>query len=207
VHDGTGRRPSILDDHKPYLRQRWNAGCTDAAVLHRELRARGYQGGYSLIRDYLSRFRGTVMPAPAKAVPKTRAVTRWIMTGPASLAHADQAQLDAILQACPELAAVTTCVRGFAAMMTGRRGRDLEKGMTAATATGDPGLRSFITGLRSDQDELRRRRRPRQPHQDAQAPDVRPRPPRPTPPPRPHGRLTTADGFTQTVPEPKFERR
>jgi transposase len=154
VHDGTGRRPSILDDHKPYLRQRWNAGCTDAAVLHRELRARGYQGGYSLIRDYLSRFRGTVMPAPAKAVPKTRAVTRWIMTGPASLAHADQAQLDAILQACPELAAVTTCVRGFAAMMTGRRGRDLEKGMTAATATGDPGLRSFITGLRSDQDAV-----------------------------------------------------
>jgi transposase len=32
VHDGTGRRPSILDGYEPYLRQRWNAGCTDAAA-------------------------------------------------------------------------------------------------------------------------------------------------------------------------------
>ena len=112
VHDGTGRRASILDEHKACLRERWTAGCTDAAVPHRELRARGYQGGCSLIRDYLAQFRGAAMPAPAPAVPKTRAVTRWIMTRPASLAAADQAQLDAILRACPELAAVTARVRG-----------------------------------------------------------------------------------------------
>jgi hypothetical protein len=52
VHDGTGRRASILDERKAYLRERWNSGCTDAAVLHRELPRRGYQGGYSLVRDY-----------------------------------------------------------------------------------------------------------------------------------------------------------
>jgi transposase len=154
VSDGTGRRASILDEHKAYLRERWNAGCADAAVLHRELRARGYQGGYSLIRDYLAPFRNTAIPAPAPAVPKTRAVTGWIMTWPAGLAHADQAQLDAILQACPELAAVTTHVRGFATLMTSRRGRDLEKWMTTAAASGTPSLRSFVTGLRSDQDAV-----------------------------------------------------
>jgi len=94
------------------------------------------------------------MPAPPPAVPKTRAVTRWIMTRPAGLSPADQSQLKAILQACPELAAVTTHVRAFAAMMTGRRGRDLQSWMAAATATGDPALRSFVTGLRSDQDAV-----------------------------------------------------
>jgi transposase len=39
-------------------------------------------------------------------------------------------------------------------MMTGRKGRDLEHWMTDATATGDPALRSFVTGLRSDQDAV-----------------------------------------------------
>jgi transposase len=154
VRDGTGRRASILDEHRSYLRERWNAGCTDAVVLHRELRARGYRGGYSLVRDYLAPFRGTAIPAPAPAVPRTRAVTRWIMTRPASLLPADQAQLDAILQACPELAAVTTHVRGFASMMTSRRGRDLQKWMTSAAAASDPALASFVTGLRSDQDAV-----------------------------------------------------
>jgi transposase len=154
VHDGTGRRPSILDEHTSYLRERWNSGCTDAAVLHRELHARGYRGGYSLVRDYLAPFRGAAMPAPAPAIPKTRAVTRWIMTRPAGLNRTEQAQLDTILQGCPELAAVTTHVRGFAAMMTGRRGRDLESWMASAAAAGDPALRSFVTGLRSDQDAV-----------------------------------------------------
>jgi transposase len=62
VHDGTGRRDSILDEHKAYLQEQWNSGCTDAAVLHRELRAGGYQGGYSLIRDYLAPFRRAPCP-------------------------------------------------------------------------------------------------------------------------------------------------
>jgi hypothetical protein len=73
---------------------------------------------------------------------------------PSRLAPAGQAQLDAILDACPELAAVTTHVRGLAAMMTSRRGRDLEKWMTSAAAAGDPALSSFVTGLRADQDAV-----------------------------------------------------
>lgn len=30
VRDSTGRRASALDDYEPYLRERWNAGCTNA---------------------------------------------------------------------------------------------------------------------------------------------------------------------------------
>jgi len=50
------------------------------------------------------------------------------MIGPGDLGSADQASLDAILDAPPELAAVTAHVRAFAAIMTGRRGRELEHG-------------------------------------------------------------------------------
>jgi len=57
--DGTGQRASILDEHLPYLRQRWNSGCTNAALLWRELQARGYQGSRRQVRSYVARFRGS----------------------------------------------------------------------------------------------------------------------------------------------------
>jgi transposase len=156
VHDGTGRQTSILGDYEPYLRERWNSGCDNATLLWQEIRARGYPGGYGQVRDYLARFRACgAIPAPVPAPPKARAVTAWIMTRPDRLGDADKAGLDAILAASPELAAVAASVRAFAVIMNERRGRKrLEPWMTAALATGDPALRSFVTGLRADQDAV-----------------------------------------------------
>ena len=76
VNDGTGRQPSILDEHALYLRERWNSGCSNATLLWQEIRARGYPGGYSQGRDYLARFRDAGrMPAPTPTPPKPWAVT------------------------------------------------------------------------------------------------------------------------------------
>jgi transposase len=153
--DGTGRRACALDDYEPYLRQRWNSGCTNAAQLHQELRDRGYPGSARAVRGYLARFRGNgPVPPPPAAPPKTRAVTSWIMTRPGTLDAGDQASLDALLDASPELAAVSARVREFAAIMTERRGQELEQWMAAAEATGEPALKSFVTGLRADQDAV-----------------------------------------------------
>jgi transposase len=154
VHDGTGQRASILDEHAPYLRERWNSGCTNAALLWWEIRARGYQGSCRQVRGYLARFRATGQ-IPAPAPPKARALISWIMTRPDRLADADRAGLDAILASSSELAAITASVRAFAAIMNDRRGRELlEPWMTAALATGEPALRTFVTGLRADQDAV-----------------------------------------------------
>ena len=152
VNDNTGRQASILDEHAAYLRERWNSGCTNAARLWAELRDLGYPGGQTYVRQYPARFRGTAaLPAPKPSAPKVRAVTSWIMTSPDQLADDDKASLDAILAASPELAAVAARVRAFAAMMNERRGRTLlEPWMVAAEATGEPALRSFVTGLRAD---------------------------------------------------------
>jgi transposase len=156
VNDGTGRQASILDEHAAYLRERWNSGTTNAALLWAELRDRGYQGGPTYVRQYLARFRGNAAaPQPKPTAPKVRAVTSWIMTSPGNLADADRVGLEAILAASPELAAVAASVRAFAAIMNERRGRKLlEPWMTAAEATGEPALRSFVTGLRADQDAV-----------------------------------------------------
>ena len=65
VHDGTGRRASILDEHAAYLRERWNAGCTTAAQLWQEIRDRGYPGSRRQVRGHLPRFHGKAA-APAR---------------------------------------------------------------------------------------------------------------------------------------------
>jgi transposase len=82
-------------------------------------------------------------------------VTAWIMTRPDRLDDDQRAALEAILAASPELAAVAASVRAFAGIMNERRGRkQLEPWMTAAEATGEPALRSFVIGLRADQDAV-----------------------------------------------------
>ncbi len=46
-------RPSKLDSYTPYLNERLSAGVWNAVVLLREVRDRGYTGGYSILKGYL----------------------------------------------------------------------------------------------------------------------------------------------------------
>jgi transposase len=47
------RRPRKLDPFVPYIEERLAAGVWNAVVLLRELRERGYRGGYSILTEYL----------------------------------------------------------------------------------------------------------------------------------------------------------
>ena len=111
--------------------------------------------GYSGVRDYRARFRGNArIPVPALRPPNPRTVTAWITTRPGAPDPAGKDSLEATLVSSPELAAATAHVQAFAALMTGRRGRELEHWMTAAAASGEPSLQSFVTGLRVGQDSV-----------------------------------------------------
>jgi transposase len=46
-------QPSKLDEFKSYLKERMQAGVWNARVLLRELRQRGYGGGYTILTDWL----------------------------------------------------------------------------------------------------------------------------------------------------------
>jgi hypothetical protein len=95
---------------------------------------------------------GGLKPVIAPATPcstRSRSAQPW---------GAVSSQAAPILATSPELAAVTASVRDFALIMTERRGRKRLKGwMTAALATGEPALCSFVTGLRADQDAVTNR--------------------------------------------------
>jgi transposase len=53
VYGPRAPRPTCLDPFKPFLEKRLVAGVWNAVVLLRELKEQGYQGGYTVLTDYL----------------------------------------------------------------------------------------------------------------------------------------------------------
>ena len=76
---------SLLNPYKPYLLERWNAGCYTAMRLFRDLRQRGYVGGYGVVAAYARRLRQAQglppghrcprQPLPAVAEPRCQPLT------------------------------------------------------------------------------------------------------------------------------------
>lgn len=83
VYGLRARQPSILDPHKAYLRDRLSAGVWNAKVLLREIRQRGYGGGYTILKDWLH---------PQRTAAATVAVRRF-ETPPGKQAQADWGHL------------------------------------------------------------------------------------------------------------------
>ena len=48
------RKASKLDPYTEYVDRRLDEGLENCVVLHRELRAQGYDGGYSILKSYVS---------------------------------------------------------------------------------------------------------------------------------------------------------
>ena len=156
-------RESKLDPFKPWINQRWNQGLTSAAALHAELAAtQGWTGSVQAVERYVRQFRTAdgrtrtgkaPRPVPAALlVPKTRQITRWLLTSPDHLDPDDQARLATVKASCPHLDALAGHIRAFAKMMTRRQGLlALEDWLTAAEASDLPELRSFANGIRRDQ--------------------------------------------------------
>jgi transposase len=156
VNNGTGHRTSMLEPHKPYLHQRWEAGAMNATHLHAEITARGYTGGFTTVRKYIHRLRptpGHVLP-PASTPPTVRQVTKWLMTDPATLDSDTRDDLDTILNRSPQLTALAEHVRRFAHMICNLGGDDLPAWITSAKHTTIKELRSFVTGLERDLDAV-----------------------------------------------------
>ena len=155
-------RAGKLDPFKPWINRRWNEGLTNAAALHAEITAQGWTGSMQAVERYVRQFRAAdgrsragrnPRQAPAAAAPpKTRQVTRWLLTHPDHLDPASQARFDAARAQCPHLDALARHVRAFAKIMTRRQGLlELEDWLAEAEASDLPQLRSFAHGIRRDQ--------------------------------------------------------
>jgi transposase len=149
-------REAKIDEFKPYLCQRWNEDVRDASVLHAELRQRGWAGSVQTVRRYLAPFRKTdAAPEPPPPVPKTRQITRLLLTRPDHLQSDEQTQLAGIRAQCPHLDALAGHISAFAQMMAGLTGSTgLDAWLAAVEADDQPELRSFDTGIRNDKEAV-----------------------------------------------------
>ncbi len=68
------RQPSLLDPHYDYLCQRWNEDTPTALQLFEELQQRGFQGGLSIVKDFVTRLRRGLpgMKHPPKSLTTKR---------------------------------------------------------------------------------------------------------------------------------------
>ncbi len=144
-------RPSVLDEFKPHLHQRWNEGATSALDLFAEVRAMGYRGGYGTVRDYLRPFRALGAAPPAtQPVPKVRHIASWMLRHPDELGTEDQLKLKQVLANCSHLEATAGHVGTFAQMLTGRHGERLDSWMATVEADDLPHLHRFVRGIKRD---------------------------------------------------------
>jgi transposase len=157
-------RSSLLDPYKPYILERWNAGCRNSMQLLDEMKAQGFEGKRSIVRAFLSQLRKTqglpprsrcvsgseIVYDPTERPPTLRNLTWSILRQPDRREVDEQLQLDRLLQAEPELKAVVTLAQDFAALLRERRAEDLDAWLTAARESGLRALRSFAVSIGQD---------------------------------------------------------
>jgi transposase len=159
-------RRTLLTPFQPYLRARWEVGDRNAAVLWRDLRARGFTGGKTGVRDLVARWRAAAgepaptaprLPAPAGPptapdAPRhsTREVTWLLLRRPEALDAAELAYLQALFAHHPALGVAHGLAQDFLTIVRQRQEQALAAWVAVATASALPELRSFATGLLRD---------------------------------------------------------
>ncbi len=142
-------RPTLVDPYRDHLRARRAADpAVPATNPLAEIRELGYTGSANLLVRHLNQGRAE----GDRPVTTSRHASRLLLANPENLRPKDTALLEKISAACPEMAALTSLVRGFAALLTPAAGNDvkLTEWIAAARAVDLPHLRSLTNGLELD---------------------------------------------------------
>lgn len=161
---GRGRpRPSALDRHADFIRQRLRERCRSAADIGRELAARGYRGATTVLRGYVRRLRAEMgLPAarPSRPLgarpppsPSPRRLSIAVVRRPADRSSDEQAWVDQLGREDPSLGTVIRMADEFAAMVRTRTAVELEDWLQRAASVAS--LRGFTYGIRRDEAAVR----------------------------------------------------
>jgi len=149
-----------LGQHETYLRERWAAGCDNAARLWRELRARGFPGSAGAVRRYLGAWRTTPrgpgrrprgrggQPTPRPPSPKQ--VRWWLLLPPERRTARQEAYLARLLAAAPPIQEAATLAREFGRLLRARDVAALGPWLAQAEVSGLAEFASCATSLRQD---------------------------------------------------------
>jgi len=163
------RRPHTCDAFAVYLRQRWAEGEHNSAALFAEIRAQGYSGAASTVRQYVGAWRTGPRRRPGRPrhaadaagapPPRTRRFsprqTRWILLRPVDELDADeQAYRQALCQESAAIATAQALVEDFGRIVRARAHAELDAWLEAAARSRIAELVSFARGLRRDENAV-----------------------------------------------------
>jgi transposase len=156
---------SVLNPYKPYLLERWNAGCYNAMRLFRDLRQRGYVGGYGVVAAYARRLRQAQgLPLghrrarrrlPAVAEPACQPLTprraTWLVLRRATKRTAGEAQqLAQLREQQAEVTEAIDLAQAFTQLVRQRQPESLDPWLQRASTSTVEALRRFAAGLYED---------------------------------------------------------
>ena len=150
-------RPGQLDKYKDHLLKRWQEGCHNAVLLTAEIRQQGYQGGYTMVGEYLTLLRHT--PAVPQLQPRekvsVRQVAMWTLRREAERTPHQQAILTRLADLCAPFEAANALVQSFLTMIRQQPRADqteaLRHWLSETLACDVAEMRSFATSLQQDQ--------------------------------------------------------
>jgi transposase len=164
------RGRSILNPYKPYLLDRWNAGCREALRLYREIQQRGYPGSYATVARYAQRLCQAQGQAPRQqpsrpalpvvAEPHHQLLTArraaWLVVRRAEQRDAEEARPLAQLRAQhPDVAEAVALTQDFADLVRQRQGAQLATWLARVAQSPIVALQRFAKGLADDYDAVK----------------------------------------------------
>ena len=164
------RGRSILNPYKPYLLERWNAGCCDALRLYGELQQRGYPGSYATVARYAQRLRHAQGQAPRPRPPRpslpvvaeprhpllTARQAAWLVLRRAEPRDQQATQSLAQLRAQHvEVAEAIDLAQDFAQLVRQQQPQELEPWLARAAKSAVGTFQRFVKGLRDDYDAIK----------------------------------------------------
>ena len=145
----------------------WVAGDYNIASLYQAIRAQGYTGSETAVRNFLTALREQIGPRrrPRRYYPpasqksrrhprtglSSRQATWLVLRKPENLSAEDQRLLNLVMQAHPQVRVACELAQAFAQMIRQRNASALESWLQDATTSGIPELRTFAEGIRRDQ--------------------------------------------------------
>lgn len=159
------RKPSLLDSYYEYLCQRWNEEAPTAQQLFEEVQEKGFQGGISIVKDFVTRLRrglpGLKHPPQSinmRQAPSTQSARqlRWLLAKEEEdLTPEEKPCLEKLLESSQEVCQVHRFLHSFLSMVRELKPRLLNGWMKEVRESHIKELVSFVNGIERDYDAVR----------------------------------------------------
>jgi transposase len=154
-------RSQTTEPYAEYLKKRLQEGCRNAALLYREIKAQGYQGGSATVRRLLRSWKHQLpvryqrlegvpdfdSPAPRQAV--------WWLLKPKELEPNQKEYVRELQRLSPEISSGLKLVKEFQALLVCKQADKFDQWRLTVGQSGLKELQSFSVGLMKDEAAVR----------------------------------------------------